>query len=355
MSDCNGSCSTCSNGECKDRLPPGMLTAYDLEQDVAEGIMVFAEVYEHDGVWMLHPAVPGLIGKAAELSSGRVFAVMFGPSDLKPLSEQLFSMGVDTLYHMRCPSVKGFAPNAYADALAELCDRIRPASFLIPATPQGRELAPLTAARLGVGLTADCTILESDGRRLLMTRPALGGNILATIESSKFPQMATVRPGTFPSPSLEEGRKGTFIVRPFRPSDKDPEVTDTRVSTGNADITEAKILISLGNGVRKRESVDIALKIAELIGASVSCSRAMADRGWLPHSRQVGQSGKAVSPDLYIAFGISGSVQHMAGVRASRIITVNRDADAPINSYAEKAIVADADSVLKAMLRSLQQ
>ena len=352
MSDCGGSCSTCTDGECRDRLPPGMLRVYDLDQEVADGILVYAEVYKADGSWRLHPAVPALVGKAAELTTGRVFAVIFGPAELKPLYEALFSYGVDTLYHMRDPKAV-YSPEPYADASADLCRRVLPAAFLLPATPQGREVAPMIAARLDAGLTADCTSIVADGRTLMMTRPALGGTISATISASGFPQMATIRPGTFPDPVPEAGRKGTVVSLVLRGSGR--EVREVRAAEGTEDISEAKVLISLGNGVRRRESVDAAFRIAGLIGATVSCSRAMADRGWLPHSRQVGQSGKTVSPDLYMAFGISGSVQHMAGVRAKRIVSVNRDPDAPMNSSADKAIIGDADAILGSMLRSLEE
>ena len=202
------------------------------------------------------------------------------------------------------------------------------------------------------GLTADCTELTPIGRVLRMTRPALGGNINATIVSH-FPQMATVRPGVFPDPVPEEGRKGTAISRPYRIT-----VSMERVpvpSVPDDDIADARILVSVGNGVRDRASVDVAREVAARLGAKLSCSRAVADKGWLPHSAQVGQSGRTVSPDLYIAFGISGSVQHLAGLRAKRVIAVNRDRDAPIMGIADTAVIGDADAILRKLRDSLKQ
>ena len=347
MSDCNGNCSSCSDGNCSNRLPPGMLALYDLDTDVSDDVLVFIES-DNDG--NVHPSVPGLLGKAREITSGRVFGVMFAGASGRDQYGRLFSFGIDTLFHMRNPAVKDFQPLTFASAIAELSERITPASILISATPHGRELAPLIAAKLDVGLTADCTGLSSEGRKLVMVRPALGGNIEATIETDRFPQMATVRPGTFPDPVPEEGRKGTAISRPYQiVSPK--EIVSEDILPAETDIGSARILISLGNGVRKHSSVEAAYKIAERIGASVSCSRALADKGWMPRSAQVGQSGRTVSPDIYIAFGISGSVQHLAGLRAKRIISINKDRNAPINAVADKAIIGDADAIIESLLK----
>ena len=348
----SGSCSggSCSSGNYDNTLPPGMLAAYNLDQATADGILVYIET---DGK-SLHPAVKGILGKARELSSGRVFGIMFAGVGGKLLYDEIFSYGVDTLYHMRNSSIKEFQPISYAEAMADVSHRIGPASILFAATPEGRELAPLVAARLGAGLTADCTQLEADGRTLIMTRPALGGNILATIRCDTFPQMATVRPGTFPDPIPEEGRKGTSFSRPYKAISEKTIVSKDIVDLGE-DIGNARVLISLGNGIRNRSTVDLAHDVARKLGASVSCTRALVDKGWMPYSAQVGQSGRTVSPDLYVAFGISGSVQHMAGLRAKRVVSVNKDRSAPLNSIADKAIIGDADSILRDLAKSLEE
>lgn len=324
-----------------------MLSAYSLDQDTAEDIIVYIET---DGNGTVHPSIPGLLGLARKLSSGRLFGFMFEGRGGRDLYDGLYELGVDTVYHMRNPGVKGFQPMAFADAASALAERINPASILFSATSRGRELAPLIAAKLGAGLTADCTSITSDGRRLTMIRPALGGNIEASIVSDSFPQMATVRPEMHPDPEPVKGRKGTAIAWPYAVV-MEREVVESKPVDAGEDITGAKVLISLGNGIRKRSSVDSAIELAGRIGASVSCTRAFADKGWLPRSAQVGQSGRTVSPDVYIAFGISGSVQHLAGLRAEKIISINRDANAPINGIADVAVIGDADSILESMLK----
>lgn len=324
-----------------------MLSAYNLDQDTAEDMLVFIET---DGHGNLHPSIPGLLGIARRLSSGRLFGFMFEGRDGRNLYNELYELGIDTLYHMRNPDVNGFQPMGFAEAASKVAERINPASILFSATPKGRELAPLMAARLNAGLTADCTSLTSDGRLLTMIRPALGGNIEASIASDTFPQMATIRPGTFPDPEPIAGRKGTAIVWPYS-MEVERRILETKSIEPGNDITNARILISLGNGIRKRASIDNAYALAERLGASVSCSRSLADRGWMPRTAQVGQSGRTVSPDLYIAFGISGAVQHIAGLRAKRIVSINRDRSAPLNEIADTAIIGDADSILESLVK----
>ncbi len=355
MSDCgSGSCSTGSCSSDKDRLPPGMLSVYNLNQQTGLGTLIWAETVKEGDSVRIHPAVFEILGKIRSISDDRIFAMITGTVDIKPLYKELFEHGVDTLYHIRGTSMVEYRPEAYAEALADLSDRVNPMSIIIAGTTRGREVAPLTAALLKTGLTADCTELSMDDGKLVMTRPAFGGDLLATIVCEKHPQMATVRPGIFKSKEPEKDRTGTVISRPFKPRIMKEIVSEDPVPLGES-ITDAKILISLGNGIKDKSLIDVAEEIASLIGAKVSCSRALTEKGWFDRSRQVGQSGTAVSPDLYIAFGISGSSQHMAGVRAKRIISVNKDPDAPINSLSDKCIIGDASEILKQMLRSLQK
>lgn len=348
MSDCNGSC---SSGSCSDpnRLPPGILSQYDINQDTASGTLIWAETVSDDGNLRLHRSVPEITCKARELNDDRLFAVIFGNGDVRPLYDELFSYGVDSLYHIRNRDLEVYHPEAYAEAIADLADRIRPAAILMCGTPRGREVAPLTAAMLRTGLTADCTALESDGRLLTMTRPAFGGNIIATISCNGFPQMATVRPGTFVTPEPHMERKGTAINRPFTPS-KLKHIIDVEYENEKfVDIGDADILISLGNGIRDVSMIKEAEQLALHLGAKVSCSRALVEKGWLPHSRQVGQSGRNVSPKLYLAFGISGSVQHRTGIHADTVVAINNDPDAPIHEIADISIIGDASAIIKKM------
>jgi electron transfer flavoprotein alpha subunit len=324
-----------------------MLSKYDLDLPTADGTLVWLEVIRGPEPRFEASSLE-ILDKARSICEGRVFGAVFGDKELKPLYDIAFSYGVDTLYHVKDKRLVQFHPEAYCDAIAELSARIAPAAILMGATPRGRELAPRLAAALGAGLTADCTDLSADGRRILMTRPAFGGNLVATIACNGFPQMATVRPGAFPMPRADVGRKGTVIYRRYLGSAFKNIVSSEPVEAESVDISKAKILVSLGNGIRDRATVDLAESVASKLGGAVSCSRALVDRGWLPQSRQVGQSGRIVSPDLYLAFGISGSVQHKAGMSGSkRIVAVNKDPDAPIKESADVFIIGDAHSVLK--------
>ena len=355
MSDCgSGSCSTGSCSDDKDRLPPGMLQEYDLNQQTGLGTLVWAETVNDGGSISIHPAVLEILGRIKDISDDRVFAMITGSVDIKPLYKVLFEHGVDTLYHIRSKEMETYVPEAYAEALADLSERVNPMSIIIPGTPRGREVAPLTAAILNTGLTADCTELSMEDGKLSMTRPAFGGDLLATIICERHPQMATVRPGIFSPREPVKDRSGTVISRPFTPRVKKEIVEESSIKEGY-DISDARILLSLGNGVKDRNLIEIAESIAERIDAKVSCSRALAEKGWFDHSRQVGQSGRAVSPDLYIAVGISGSSQHMAGVRAKRIVAINNDPDAPICALADKCIIGDAAEILKAVIQSLEK
>ena len=355
MSDCgSGSCSTGSCTSDKDRLPPGMLSVYNLNQQTGLGTLIWAETVKEGDSVRIHPAVFEILGKIRSISDDRIFAMITGTVDIKPLYKELFDHGVDTLYHIRGSQMVEYQPEAYAEALADLSDRVNPLSIIIAGTPRGREVAPLTAALLKTGLTADCTELSMEDGKLVMTRPAFGGDLLATIVCEKHPQMATVRPGIFKAEGPIMNRTGTVISRPFSPKILKDIVSENPVPVGES-ITDARILISLGNGIKDKSVITIAEEIANIIGAKVSCSRALTEKGWFDRSKQVGQSGTAVSPELYMAFGISGSSQHMAGVRAKRIISVNKDPDAPINAISDKCIIGDASEILKQMLSSLKK
>ena len=356
MSECSGgscsSCSSCSSDD-PDRLPPGMLKVYDLNQSTADGVLVWVEtIRTGDGIRIADVSAE-LIGAAREISDGRVFAVVFGGQEVKPLYPRLFGYGVDTLYHVREPSLDVYSPEAYAGCVASLIERIVPATVLMGATPRGRELAPRIAGMIGTGLTADCTGLRAEGRKVVMTRPAFGGNLMADIECSRFPQMATVRPGSFPKPPETDGT-GTAIYWQYRPEAVKDIVLDEPESEGSGDIRDARVLISLGDGIRDRSLIDVAESVASKLGGMVSCSRALVDRGWMPRRLQVGMSGRTVRPEVYIAFGISGSVQHRAGMSgAGRVIAVNSDPDAPLHGYADLSLIADAGDILREMDRLL--
>lgn len=356
MSGCSGgSCSTCSSCDAEqdpDRLPPGMLRNYNINESTSDGVLVWVELDRSDDGYRPSDVSSELIAAARSLDAGRVFGVVFSDGDLKPCYPCIFGCGVDTLYHVRGAGT--YMPEAYCESMKALVDRIDPAIVLMGATARGREVAPRLASMIGTGLTADCTGLRMDGRKLIMIRPAFGGNITADIECVRFPQMATVRPGTFPLPEEREGN-GTVIYWQSKVCTLKDIVSEETVQDADGnDIRDSRVLISLGGGIRDRSSIDVAERVASKIGASVSCSRSLVERGWMPASRQVGMSGRNVSPDLYLAFGISGAVQHRVGMEsARRVVAVNSDPDAPIHDFSDLSIIADAEEVLREMERSL--
>ena len=329
MSDCSGgscsSCSSCGSSDDPDRLPPGMLKVYDLNQSTADGVLVWIETEGSGEDLRMADVSAELLGAARSLSDGRVFGVVFGGQEVKALYPRIFGYGVDTLYHVRERDLEVYRPEGYASCMVSLIKRIEPATVLIGATSRGRELAPRIASELGTGLTADCTGLTADGRRVVMTRPAFGGNLMADIECLRFPQMATVRPGTFPMPEARDGT-GTAIYWQFSGGLNKEIISEESVTESGEDIRDARILISLGDGIRDRSLIDVAESVARKVGGMVSCSRSLVEKGWMPRSRQVGMSGRTVAPEVYIAFGISGAVQHRAGISGApmRPYTITR-------------------------------
>ncbi len=356
MSDCEGgSCSTCSSGNCNDpdRLPPGMLKRYDINQSVADGILVVVELDRKDGVPSVSEVSREILGMANELTDGRLFAIVFGGIDIKPLYPELFGYGIHTLYHVRDQRLETYMPEAYSECICQIIERIEPATVLFSSTPIGRELAPRVAVSMGCGLTADCIGFSKDGRNIIATRPAFGGNMMADIGFVGFPQISTVRPGTLPIPERSNGQ-GTAIYWQYK-GDSIKDVIEDSISVDESeDIRDARILISLGDGIRDKSLIDVAESVARKMGGMVSCSRALVEKGWMPRSRQVGLSGRTVAPDLYIAFGISGTIQHRTGmVKAKRIVAINKDSDAPIHGFADVSLLADAGEILRALDGSL--
>lgn len=345
MSGCEGgNCSTCGSDD-PDRLPPGMLKCYDINQSTADGTLVYLETIDGN----LTGYDREILGKAKEITEGRLFAVVFGGLEIKRLYPEIFGYGVHTLYQIKDDRLATYHPEAYSECVTEIIQRIEPAIVLFPATVFGRELAPRVAALTKAGLTADCTDLRTDGRILVATRPAFGGSLVADIEYVGFPQIATVRPGAFPLPAKSEGQ-GTAIYWQFNGEGFKTLISETATPSEEDSIEDCDILISLGDGIRDRSLIDVAESVAKKLGGMVCCSRAIVDKGWMPRSRQVGMSGHIVSPKLYIAFGISGAVQHKAGMSGSgRIVAVNNDPHAPIHSIADISLLADAGDVLRSL------
>ena len=336
---------------------------------MAEEIWVFAE---QTGGCIAEVAFE-LLGKGLELKAQRgdgcrLCAVLLGCGVTGEMTAALGAAGADAVYVVDDPKLAAYEANVYVDAVAKLAERHRPEVILAGATAVGRAFFARVAVRLRTGLTADCTALRIEETKnrltgtvqklLHQTRPAFGGNIMATIMTPDCrPQMATVRPKVFKripggaGVSSVQGEVVREILDLIQPQtrlvriDRDPDAVD---------IAAAKVLVAGGRGLKGAQNFARLHELAGLLGGEVAASRAAVDAGWAPPSRQVGQTGKAVAPRLYLCFGISGAIQHLEGIRgADRIIAVNSDPNAPIFGVADLGIVGDALEIVPALIREL--
>lgn len=324
---------------------------------------VFVFVEQRGGV--IQPVAFELIGKARELADalGEKVVALFPGCCIKAQAQTLIEAGADQVIVMDAPELKDYLTEQYSQAIHQAIMHFMPSIVLIGATTIGRDLGPRLSARLETGLTADCTKLEiSEEGELMMTRPAFGGNLMATIMCTEHrPQMSTVRPGVMRRLEPVAGRKGEvidFAVK-FDASKFNVKLLETVKNEGNqVDITEAKILVSGGRGVQNTEGFAKLQQLADVFGskAQVSSSRAMVDAGVMDHDRQVGQTGKTVRPNLYLACGISGAIQHLAGMEESElIIAINKDKFAPIFSVADLGIVGDLHKIVPMLTERLKK
>ena len=329
--------------------------------DKAQYKNVYVFVEQREGV--IQNVGLELLGKARELADAlneKVYAMLLG-HDLTTQAQECIAYGADTVLRVDAPELATYVTEPYAQAIYQIIRDNKPSIVLIGATTIGRDLGPRLSARVETGLTADCTGLEiSEDRDLLMTRPAFGGNLMATIICKEHrPQMSTVRPGVMRMGQRDDNRKGTIedVKINFDKSKFRVRVLETVKQTKNlVDITEAHVLISGGRGVGNAEGFDMLRAMANTIGAEVSASRAMVDAGVLGHERQVGQTGKTVRPDLYLAMGISGAIQHLAGMEESEyIIAINKDKFAPIFNVADLGIVGDVRKIVPLLTEKLKR
>ncbi len=335
-----------------------------------KGVYVFAQQVDNK----ISGIALELLGEANRLASSLntdVTAVLLG-SGVKDLADKLAEYGADKVIVVDDPELKDYRTEPYAHGLAEVINKYKPEIMLVGATAIGRDLGPRVSARVATGLTADCTLLEigdfplnpipgqeQKHNQLLMTRPAFGGNTIATIACpDNRPQMATVRPGVMQKLEPKRGAKAEVIeFNPgFTPNNKYVEIMEVVKAVSNTvDIMKAKILVSGGRGVGSPENFKILEDLAEAIGGEVSCSRAVVDSGWKPKDLQVGQTGKTVRPNVYFAIGISGAIQHVAGMEESDIIiAINKDEDAPIFDVADYGIVGDLNKIVPALTESIK-
>jgi electron transfer flavoprotein alpha subunit len=274
--------------------------------------------------------------------------------------QALFARGADKVYHVADARLNTFVTEIFSNALCDLVRDHKPQIILAAATFAGRTLLPHIAVRLDAGLTADCTQLEieSETGLLLQTRPAIGGNIMATIKTPLHrPQMATVRPKSTRVLDADGSRSGEVVNLPFNEAwlDGRIEVLETR-REGGASIEEADVVVAGGRGMKRKDNFEQLFTTARLLNGAVGCSRECVDRGWMPYAGQIGLSGKTISPRLYIAAAISGSIQHLAGIKTSEnIIAINKDPEAPIFSVADLGIVGDVFELLPELNRRLER
>ena len=336
-----------------------------------KGVFVFAQQVDNK----LNGIALELVGKGKDLAKDlgtEVTAVLIG-SDVMSLTKELAEYGADRIIVVDDPELKEYRTEPYAHALAEVIKKYKPEIMLVGATAIGRDLGPRVSARIHTGLTADCTQLEIGdfpinpipGReqlhnQLLMTRPAFGGNTIATIACPNFrPQMATVRPGVMHKAARVEGAQAVIeeFNPGFVPNNKYVEILDIVKAVSDVeDIMDAKILVSGGRGVGSAENFKLLDDLAEALGGTVSCSRAVVDAGWKSKDLQVGQTGKTVRPHVYFAIGISGAIQHLAGMEESDIIiAINKDETAPIFDVADYGIVGDLNKILPALTEKIKE
>ena len=322
-------------------------------------VYVFCE--QREGV--IQSVALELLGKARELADTlkeNVVAILLG-KNITNKAQDLIAAGADKVLVVDNDLLKDYLTEPYTQAITQIINEQKPSILMIGATTIGRDLGPRLSARVSTGLTADCTKLEiGEERELLMTRPAFGGNLMATIVcKDNRPQMSTVRPGVMKKMTADANRKGEIIE--YKINFNEEKISRVRLlktvkeDKGMIDISEAKILVSGGRGVGTQEGFNKLEELAEVLNAQVSASRACVDAGIIDHSRQVGQTGKTVRPDLYIACGISGAIQHLAGMEESEfIVAINKDKFAPIFNVADVGIVGDVNKIIPMLTERLK-
>lgn len=342
------------------------LKAIELSVDVQPGKTGSSDA---KGVWVyceFRKGVPlavtyELLGKGRELADALhtdLCAVAMGDHVAKD-AETLAMYGADTVYLAEDSKLKLYNDELYTDIFCQIVEKYKPEIVLIGATAYGRSLAPRVASRLNTGLTADCTGLEIDreNQLLLQTRPAFGGNLMATIICpERRPQMCTVRPGVMEQLAPDSKRSAKIV----RPEIKVPDSVRTVIDgiievSGDSSIMEAPIIVSGGRGMGNPDNFKYLEELAKLLGGAVGASRAAVDAGWIEFSRQIGQTGRTVSPKIYIACGISGAVQHTAGISSkSTVIAINTDPNAPIFKFANYGIIGDAVETVEALIKAVK-
>lgn len=355
-------CTLC--GQCVEACPVDAIVKDEEEVqskiniDDYKGVWVFAEQRSGE---VLNVSIE-LLGEGRKIADKRgveLSAVLLG-KDLDENAEKLVKYGADKVLKVDHEKLENYTTDAYAKVISDLIEDKKPEIMLIGATTIGRDLGPRVSAKVATGLTADCTRLEIDEEdgKLLQTRPAFGGNLMATIVCpNNRPQMSTVRPGVMEKAKYNENAVGTIenIEVEFKDGDLKTEVLEiVKSEKETVALDEAPIIVAGGRGVQTIEGFELLEKLSEKLGGVVGASRAAVDEGWIEHSHQVGQTGTTVRPKLYIAAGISGAIQHLAGMQSSDcIVAINKNPDAPIFKVADYGIVGDLFEVIPELLEAL--
>ena len=300
-----------------------------------------------------------MIGEGMRIAhklGGAVEAAVLG-DEVTDKIEPLAHYGLEKIYTADDPALANYTAEGYTNVLTKLIKETEPILVLIGATTQGKDLAPRLAARLAVGLASDCTGFEVRNGDLLITRPIYAGKAIATVKEETRPYMATVRPNVFVPPEPDTSHASQVEEVPADAGNIRAKAIDMIKEAGERiELTEADIVVSGGRGLKGPENFALIERLAEVLGAAVGASRAAVDAGWKDHSYQVGQTGKVVTPTLYIACGISGAIQHLAGMKTSQyIMAINKDADAPIFKVADYGIVADLFKVVPVLTEEFEK
>jgi electron transfer flavoprotein alpha subunit len=353
----NDQCTAC--GACLDVCPVEALKLPERPQAKEEGL----EAYQ--GVWTWVEQFQGqassisweMLGQGRKLADQRkttLTACLLG-HQVEPIAKEAIFYGADRVFWVDDPTLAVYRTQPYANALVSLVRQYKPEIFLLGASSRGRDLAGSVATELYTGLTADCTGLEIDQQSNLLrqTRPAFGGNIMATIICPNYrPQMSTVRHRVFEMPTADKSRQGQIVAVSASMNEGQiaSKVLEFITEQGEVNLADAKIIVSGGRGVGGQDGFGPIRELADVLGGAVGSSRAAVDAGWIPYAHQVGQTGRTVRPDLYIACGISGAVQHLAGMGTAKVIVaINKDPEAPIFTMANYGIVGDLFQIVPAL------
>ena len=359
----NEKCTFC--GACLEDVCPVDAITLEREEKKAEvdvgeyrNVWVFIE-HERDKVANVSFELLGQGRKLADALGCSLCGILIG-NEVEAFAREAVSYGAEKVYLTETPLLTSYRTEAYATAAVNLIRKYKPEIVLFGATTQGRDFAGCVATALETGLTADCTGLDIDPEKkvLRQTRPAFGGNIMATILCETHrPQMSTVRPKVFPMPPKDESRAGEIIREPLDMSEDQvhTKVLDFVKGAETVNLMDAEIIVSGGRGLGAPEKFQVIREFADVLRAAVGASRAAVDSGWIPYEHQVGQTGKTVRPKIYFACGISGAIQHQAGMKTSDIIVaINKDSEAPIFKIATYGIVGDLFQVLPKLTEELK-